>query len=217
MLQLQAAPTGGLARYRSSVAAAPIRQRQHLGLGRRRQQREQNDVFDERPIAAAAAAAAASTSQQQQQNLPPRIQLPGIDGEIALTPEPEGPGIIPASMRPAADWARPDEASYTPPSIRASGTLRPGPEWFPAWMRYRRREDNYVFWQDKFVRCSLEIPGARRRRVFWVPQRKGAAPAMSCGMQSCFPRALPSPPQPPPLPAQARRSAGRSSRRSGSS
>lgn len=26
-------------------------------------------------------------------------------------------------------------------------------------MQYRRREDNYVFWQDKFTRCSLDIPG----------------------------------------------------------
>ncbi|KIY98011.1 hypothetical protein MNEG_9954 [Monoraphidium neglectum] len=30
-------------------------------------------------------------------------------------------------------------------------------------MKYRRREDNYVFWQDKFLRCSLEIPAAEKR------------------------------------------------------
>ncbi|KAI8476199.1 MAG: hypothetical protein J3K34DRAFT_365238 [Monoraphidium minutum] len=66
-------------------------------------------------------------------------------------------------MQPAAPWQRPPERSFTGPSIRDSGTLRPGPEWYPAWMKYRRREDNYVFWKDKFLRCSLEIPGARRR------------------------------------------------------
>ncbi len=49
--------------------------------------------------------------------------------------------------------------TYTPPSIRDTGTLRPGPEWYPAWMQYRRREANYVFWQDKFSRCSIDVPG----------------------------------------------------------
>jgi hypothetical protein len=29
-------------------------------------------------------------------------------------------------------------------------------------MKYRRREDNYVFWRDKFMRCSLDIPGKKR-------------------------------------------------------
>lgn len=28
-------------------------------------------------------------------------------------------------------------------------------------MQYRQREENYVFWQDKFMRSSLEIPGER--------------------------------------------------------
>ncbi|WIA13460.1 hypothetical protein OEZ85_007040 [Tetradesmus obliquus] len=36
-------------------------------------------------------------------------------------------------------------------------------EWYPAWMQYRRREDNYVFWQDKFTRCSLDIPAVEKR------------------------------------------------------
>ena len=110
-----------------------------------------------RPGASPAAAAA----QQPAAEAPPRIQLPGIDGYIALTPEPEGPGFIPAHLQPAAPWVRPPERTFTGPSIRDTGTLRPGPEWFPAWMKYRRREDNYVFWQDKFLRCSLEIPGAQ--------------------------------------------------------
>jgi hypothetical protein len=30
-----------------------------------------------------------------------------------------------------------------------------------AWMQYRKREDNYVFWQDKFQRNSTEIACAR--------------------------------------------------------
>ena len=57
-------------------------------------------------------------------------------------------------------YVRPDEVEYTPASVRESGTLRPGAEWYPAWMQYRRREDNYVFWKDKFSRCSMDVPGA---------------------------------------------------------
>jgi hypothetical protein len=87
------------------------------------------------------------------------VLLPGLDEEIALSREPAGPGFIPEELQPPAPWVRPPERTYTGPSIRDSGTLRPGPEWYPAWMKYRRREDNYVFWQDKFLRCSLEIPG----------------------------------------------------------
>jgi hypothetical protein len=90
---------------------------------------------------------------------PARIRIPGIDDEIALTQEPAGPGFIPPDAAPAP-WVRPPPRSFSGPSIRDTGTLRPGPEWFPAWMRYRRREDNHVFWQDKFLRCSLDIPGA---------------------------------------------------------
>lgn len=39
-----------------------------------------------------------------------------------------------------------------------AGTLKPAAEWYPAWMRYRKRDDNYVFWREKFERCSLDIP-----------------------------------------------------------
>lgn len=62
-----------------------------------------------------------------------------------------GPHVLP--------FARPAKVTYMPPSIRETGTLRPAAEWYPAWMQYRRREDNYIFWQDKFMRCSLDIPG----------------------------------------------------------
>lgn len=41
--------------------------------------------------------------------------------------------------------------------------MRPSAEWYPAWMQYRRREDNYVFWQDKFMRCSTDIPWYEKR------------------------------------------------------
>lgn len=56
-------------------------------------------------------------------------------------------------------WVRPAAETYTPPSVRDSGTLRPAAEWYPAWMQYRQREDNSVFWRDKITRCSLDIPG----------------------------------------------------------
>ncbi|GLI67640.1 hypothetical protein VaNZ11_011889, partial [Volvox africanus] len=68
-------------------------------------------------------------------------------------------------------WRNWDEPTRTPPSIKDTGTLRPAAEWYPAWMQYRRREDNYVFWQDKFMRCSLDIPWQEKRwtvfSTFW--------------------------------------------------
>ncbi len=60
-----------------------------------------------------------------------------------------------------SQYVRPAPVTRTKPSISSSGSLRPDPEWFPAWMQYRQREENYVFWQDKFMRSSLEIPGER--------------------------------------------------------
>eukprot|EP00798_Chlamydomonas_sp_ICE-L_P022323 gene22323-29399_t len=60
-------------------------------------------------------------------------------------------------------FVRKQEPTYAAPSVTESGTLRPSAEWYPTWMQYRRREDNYVFWQDKFVRCSLEIPDVEMR------------------------------------------------------
>ena len=57
-----------------------------------------------------------------------------------------------------------EEPTRTPPSIKDTGTLRPASEWYPQWMQYRRREDNYVFWQDKFMRCSTDIPCECRQR-----------------------------------------------------
>lgn len=62
-----------------------------------------------------------------------------------------------------SQYVRAVQPTYTARSIRDSGTLRPGAEWYPEWMKYRRREDNYVFWQDKFLRCSLEIPDIEKR------------------------------------------------------
>jgi hypothetical protein len=183
------------------------------------------------PARRAAAAAPSQQEQQQQQpagEAPPRILLPGLDTEIALTREPSGPGFIPDAMA-AAPWVRPPERTFTGPSIRASGTLRPGPEWFPAWMKYRRREDNYVFWQDKFLRCSLDIPGARggaprRRRPLLRARRRLARPPRRATLATPAPAPPPptrapdpnpvSPPRPPA--AQLRRSAGRCSPACGS-
>jgi hypothetical protein len=126
-------------------------------------------------------AAAAEAQQQPDADLPARIRLPGLDTEIALTREPEGYGFIPEAIQPAP-WVRPPDRTFTGPSIRASGTLRPGPEWFPAWMKYRRREDNYVFWQDKFLRCSLDIPGGARG--LQMGSAAAARPAVRCRAQA---------------------------------
>ncbi|KAF6255496.1 hypothetical protein COO60DRAFT_1285797 [Scenedesmus sp. NREL 46B-D3] len=101
------------------------------------------------PIAAADAPSSSSS------------RLPGLD--YAATSEPASPGFLNPELPPVQPWVRPQEQTFTPPSVRDSGTLRPSAEWYPAWMQYRRREDNYVFWQDKFTRCSLEIPAIEKR------------------------------------------------------
>lgn len=69
-------------------------------------------------------------------------------------------GASPLPDEAVPKFIRERPQSFTEPSIRDTGTLRPGPEWYPAWMPYRRREDNHVFWQDKFSRCSIDVPGA---------------------------------------------------------
>lgn len=75
--------------------------------------------------------------------------------------EPQASGVWQDGQRQPAvqPFVQEPESTYAQPSIRDTGTLRPASEWYPAWMQYRRREDNYVFWKDKFLRCSLEIPG----------------------------------------------------------
>ena len=64
-----------------------------------------------------------------------------------------------ASTSDPSKFVRQRPETYTALSMRDTGTLRPGPEWYPAWMKYRRREANYVFWQEKFSRCSIDVPG----------------------------------------------------------
>jgi hypothetical protein len=95
-------------------------------------------------------AAASGTPQQQ-------ATAPGPAWEMQWPAGPAALGFLDPSQ-PLSPWIRPAPPS-SPPPVVSSGSLRPNPEWFPAWMRYRLREDNYVFWQDKFMRCSLEIPG----------------------------------------------------------
>ncbi|KAG1676382.1 hypothetical protein FOA52_001177 [Chlamydomonas sp. UWO 241] len=100
-----------------------------------------------RPSFAASAAEAPSTSRAAPQQ-------PFYDDETAL---------LGTSQGGTPRFQRESIATFSPPSIRDTGTLRPGPEWYPAWMKYRRREDNYVFWQDKFSRCSLDVPDEEKR------------------------------------------------------
>ncbi|KAJ9531719.1 hypothetical protein QJQ45_021866 [Haematococcus lacustris] len=68
-------------------------------------------------------------------------------------------------------YVRPQPRSYAPPSISSTPTLRPSAEWFPVWMRYRSREENYVFWEDKFKRNSIDVHYAECRwtlfSTFW--------------------------------------------------
>ena len=64
-----------------------------------------------------------------------------------------------ASTSDPSKFVKQRPETYTALSMRDTGTLRPGPEWYPAWMKYRRREANYVFWQEKFSRCSIDVPG----------------------------------------------------------
>lgn len=89
----------------------------------------------------------------------PEVASPSGLTSLANTQQPSAPGFLHPDLPPVTPWNRPEKETYTKPSIRDSGTLRPGPEWYPAWMKYKQREDNYVFWQEKFLRCSLEVPG----------------------------------------------------------
>lgn len=68
-----------------------------------------------------------------------------------------------ASSNEPNEYIRPRVQTYMPPSVVDVGTIRPRPEWYPAWMRYKRREGNHVFWQDKFSRCSIDIPDIEKR------------------------------------------------------
>lgn len=109
-----------------------------------------------RPTAAASAAAADG---------------PSTSGRLLdYRPTPDPPSVFVDPKLPGVEpWVRPVPETYTPPSVRDSGTLRPAAEWYPAWMRYRQREDNYVFWQDKFSRCSLDIPGGLHTQSCSLP------------------------------------------------
>eukprot|EP00775_Hariotina_reticulata_P006989 gene6989-7203_t len=96
-----------------------------------------------------------------------RPEAPSSSGrnllDYALTQQPASPGFLDPDAAPLEQWTRPQPATYTAPSVKSTGTLRPAAEWFPSWMKYRGRDDNYVFWQDKFKRCSLEIPAIEKR------------------------------------------------------
>ncbi|PNH02395.1 hypothetical protein TSOC_011635 [Tetrabaena socialis] len=84
----------------------------------------------------------------------------------------ENPDLQPSTSARVTPFVRELEPTRTAPSVKDTGTLRPSAEWYPAWMQYRRREDNYVFWQDKFMRCSTDIPCEQRRgtgRVHLLP------------------------------------------------
>jgi len=93
---------------------------------------------------------------------PPTLQKdPQGDGEVAVADSRWEAGLAPrpTSRKPAATYAK--------PSVTSTGTLMPSAEWYPAWMRYRKREDNHVFWTDKFKRNSLDIlPAEKRWTVF---------------------------------------------------
>jgi hypothetical protein len=96
------------------------------------------------------------------------------------------PSLLPSTSEPLAyEPYIPDQIpTRVGPSIIATGTLRPAAERYPAWMQYRRREDNYVFWQDKFMRCSLDIPCKPRCRLpsqlrFWGAECEMAGPLPS--------------------------------------
>lgn len=80
---------------------------------------------------------------------PLQMDNPNIAGGVRERRDDEGLSPVPSSRKPAATYAK--------PSVTETGTLMPNAEWYPAWMRYRKREDNHVFWTDKFNRNSLNI------------------------------------------------------------
>lgn len=114
--------------------------------------------FQRSPAFSITVTAVASSRQRQQQCI--QCKITTADAASAnISPQDGDP---PPEDR-VSQYIRQSERTITPPSIRSTGTLRPGAEWYPSWMRYRRREDNYVLWKDKFLRCSVDIPEAEKR------------------------------------------------------
>jgi hypothetical protein len=62
-------------------------------------------------------------------------------------------------------WAPPllVETDRAPDAFLRVTSLRPGPIWYPAWMRYRRRDGNDIFWSDALSRNTLDVPRFERR------------------------------------------------------
>lgn len=74
-------------------------------------------------------------------------------------------GVLSAVHYHPGPWAPPllNEADHAPDEFLKVTTLRPGPIWYPAWMRYRRRDGNDIFWSDKLSRNTLDVPRFERR------------------------------------------------------
>jgi hypothetical protein len=143
-----------------------VQQRLHCGSQQQHVRLKHARLCVRTPVAAADAPSSSSS------------RLPGLD--YAATSEPVSPGFLSPELPAVEPWIRPQQQTFSPPSVRDSGTLRPSAEWYPAWMQYRRREDNYVFWQDKFTRCSLEIPGGCSRLSWQSDAAFAAAGAADC-------------------------------------
>jgi hypothetical protein len=74
-------------------------------------------------------------------------------------------GVLSPFHPPPGPWAPPllAETDHAPDEFLKVTTLRPGPIWYPAWMRYRRRDGNDIFWSDKLSRNTLDVPRFERR------------------------------------------------------
>ena len=118
-----------------------------------------------RPDASAAATAATASASAAPAPTPAQAQAV-ID--IDAIPDTRALGL-PAHLSPTLPrpllWVPPliTEEDQTPDDFLRVTSLRPGPEWFPAWMRYRRRDGNDIFWTDKIRRCATDVPDFETR------------------------------------------------------
>jgi hypothetical protein len=110
-----------------------------------------------------AAAAAATTTAAPSPD--PEIDAVVNADAIPRTQDLAVPSYTSATLPPPQPWSPPliSDADRAPDEFLRVTSLRPPPVWYPAWMRYRRRDANDVFWSDKLRRNTLEVPRFERR------------------------------------------------------
>jgi hypothetical protein len=145
------------ARRRNTSVATASTGPQPAGPQQQQQQRQRPDAS----AAAASATASAGPAPAAEPETTTIIDIDAIPDTRALGL----PSYVSATLPRPRPWAPPllTEEDQAPDEFLRVTSLRPGPEWYPAWMRYRRRDGNDIFWTDKIRRCSTDIPEFEQR------------------------------------------------------